>query len=151
MSSKNGIFCFLIFFLVSEKKDLTWIKNHKKVRFSDFRCFELKFSTVGPYYVYNKVLTPFFYFSRSYGLGLVHSARFFKFKLSSWNLVHLFLITYVFGISSIFEITWPRLIHFPGGDSLVVASLRRRALFLLYHYQNSSSHLSGVGFFSCKL
>ena len=40
------------------------------------------------------MLTPFFYFSRSYGLGLVHSARFFKFKLSSWNLVHLFLITY---------------------------------------------------------
>ena len=38
MSSKNGIFCFLIFFLVSEKKDLTWIKNHKKI---DFLIFEV--------------------------------------------------------------------------------------------------------------
>ena len=36
MSSKNGIFCFLKFFLVSEKKDLTWIKNHKKIFFLIF-------------------------------------------------------------------------------------------------------------------
>ena len=42
----------------------------------NFLIFELKFSMVGPYYVYNKVLPPFFYFSRSYGLGLVHLARF---------------------------------------------------------------------------